>query len=159
MKKNTYRKDALMTGLMFVLLIMALGFLVVGIPIPEVDAALSKEVRSTLSGVNLSTATGNATGAQTGVDLRERNAFAEEFTCYSFMTNSGGSAVVNTSTWSLEGSYDNSSYSVLQTTTIATSEIDMIWNATAGQFPFVRVNVGAIQNANSTYVNVQCVFK
>lgn len=122
-------------------------------------AELEKEKRVTLSGVNLTTAVGNTTGAVTGANVAEAYGYPDEFTCYSFVTDAAGATDTGTATWTLEGSYDNSFWAILQTTSITASEEDLIYNATVGSAKYYRVNVGAIETANSTYVNVQCIFK
>ena len=127
-------------------------------PMPSADAELAKEKRVTLSGVNLSTATGNATGAQTGVNVAESWGYPDKYTCYSFMTLSNGTTINNTATWALEASYDNSFWNSLASTSILASDVGLTTSSNFGTAKYLRANVTAIVNANS-YVNVQCIFQ
>jgi hypothetical protein len=142
--------------LFMVTMVMIMGGMGSG-PAPT-QAELAKEKRVMFSGTNLATATGNATGALTGVNVAEKWGYPDELTCYSYVTNASGVATTNTATWALEASYDNSFYNAITNTTVSASEVDLITNATYGTGKYYRVNVQAIQNANA-YLTVQCIFQ
>jgi hypothetical protein len=144
---------------MFALALMVLG--VVGfasLPAPEAGAALTDGRYETLSGWSLSTANGNATGAVTGTKLFKGDEFPESWSCLGYVANASGAVMVNTATFNIEGSMDNSKYAILQTVSLTASTVTAFRNVTAPAARYYRVNVGAIQNANSTYVTVDCLF-
>lgn len=161
MKKTTCIKDALMTGLTFVLLVLALCFVVVGtLPVLEVQAELTKDRHETLSGWSLNTANGNATGGVTGTKLYRGSEFPEAFSCYAYVANVAGSAMANTATFNLEGSTNNSVWGILKTVSLTASTVTAFSNttATAPAARYYRTNVTAIQNSDS-YVTVDCLFE
>lgn len=124
-----------------------------------VYAELSKEKAETLLGYNQTGNLGNTVAAGTSIKVAERWGYADEFTCYSFVTNSGGVTAAGTASWQLESSYDGSTWAILQGVSITASEEDLITNATAGAAKYYRANVTAMETANTTYVNVQCIFQ
>ena len=95
-------------------------------------AELDKEKRESLIGYSQTGNLGNTVAAGTAIDVGERWNYADEFTCYSFVTDSAGATDTGTASWQLEGSYDGTNWSILQGVSITASEYDLITNATAG---------------------------
>ena len=149
--------------LTMMLLLIALAF--VGAPFVTDSgtafAGLSKAQNVGLTGINYSDSLGNTTGAFTGRRVG-KNEFPDELNCFFAVTNASGVIVANTSTASIETSIDNVDYDLFQTVIVAASTVTGIRNTGGAANPFgnyYRVNIGAIQNANSSYVRARCLLE
>ena len=151
--------DKLFTRVFFftliVMMVMAAG-LALG-PVSS-EAELTTDRYETLMGWDASTPNGNATGAGSSFQLYKSNEFPEAFSCYASVTNASGEAVVNTATFRIEGSLDNSIWGILQTTAISASAVAVIKNTASPPARYYRANVTAIQNSTNTYTTVRCLF-
>ena len=147
------------TRIFTIMLILLVG-LVIGMnaPVLDADATLSKGKAETLMGYSLSTPTGNATGAGTGVRIGKGSEWPTQYYCYGFVVNSAGTSVVNTATVAIQTSYDNVRWFNEGSLAIGASAVNSISNSGASAGRYWRANVTAIQNASNTYATVQCLF-
>lgn len=127
------------------------------------EASLSKAKFVGFMGVDYSSDLGNTTGTTTAVDLVRQ--IPDEINCFFSVQNASGVIVANTATAVIQTSYQGADWDTFATVTVAASTVTGYRNtggASGSAVPWGdqwRVNISAIQNANSSYVTGQCVFE
>jgi hypothetical protein len=112
-------------------------------------------------GVDYTGNLGNTTGATTAVTL-ETNEVPDEFNCFFSVQTSAGEIIANTATVEIQTSYKGSDWDVYQSVSVAASAVTGIRGTGGATTPLGdkwRMNISAIQNANSSYVTGQCIFE
>lgn len=156
-------KDITFKGaVMMLVMALMIGLTLGGVTFDDVaDAALKDSKRVGFMGWQYSDNLGNTTGNTDNVKVALPNV-PDEYNCVFSVTNSTGALVANTSTVEIRTSYDNVLFDVVKTVTVVASTVTGIRNVPGPTMPFGNywdMNITAIQNANASRVNAQCVFE
>lgn len=147
---------------LMLILALVIGLTLGGVTFDDVaSAGLKKSKRVGFMGWQYSDNLGNTTGNTDNVLVEQPNV-PDEYNCVFSVTNSTGALVANTSTVEIRTSYDNVLFDVVKTVTVAASTVTGIRNTPGATRPFGNywdMNITAIQNANDSRVNAQCVFE